>query len=169
MRLRARTVALIAAMLIAVAPIALVDAPARASTKAEMNIADQPGYVPSPAEEQVAPEYLPQPVFFRTSEAPGTIVIHTDERFLYLVQGGGRAIRYGIYKVREICVHLLTEKTGLFGLLDEESAAYRRLAEDGNGKKDDGHELCRVFTLETAAAIGRLAARETEDTAAGDE
>jgi len=96
MRLRTRTAALIAAMLIAAAPIALFEAPARASTKAEMNINDQPGYVPSPAEEKVAPEYLPQPVFFRTSEAPGTIVIHTDERFLYLVQGGGRAIRYGI-------------------------------------------------------------------------
>jgi len=96
MRLRTRTAALIAAMLIAAAPIALFEAPARASTKAEMNINDQPGYVPSPAGEKVAPEYLPQPVFFRTSEAPGTIVIHTDERFLYLVQGGGRAIRYGI-------------------------------------------------------------------------
>ena len=41
-------------------------------------------------------QYRPQPVYFRTNEAPGTIVIHTDERFLYLVQDGGRAIRYGI-------------------------------------------------------------------------
>ncbi len=44
----------------------------------------------------MAPQYLPQPVFFRTSEPPGTIVIHTDERFLYVVQGSDRAIRYGI-------------------------------------------------------------------------
>src|SRR3984893_2050194 len=96
MRLRNRALALIVAMLIAAVPLALVGAPAQASSKAEMTIADQPGYVPTPAEEKVAPEYLPQPVFFRTSETPGTIVIHTDERFLYLVQGGGRAIRYGI-------------------------------------------------------------------------
>jgi lipoprotein-anchoring transpeptidase ErfK/SrfK len=96
MRLRTRALVLIVAVLIAAVPLALVGAPAQASSKAEMTIADQPGYVPTPAEEKVAPEYLPQPVFFRTSEAPGTIVIHTDERFLYLVQGGGRAIRYGI-------------------------------------------------------------------------
>jgi len=31
-----------------------------------------------------------------TGELPGTIVVHTSERFLYLVQEGGRAIRYGV-------------------------------------------------------------------------
>jgi lipoprotein-anchoring transpeptidase ErfK/SrfK len=29
-------------------------------------------------------------------DAPGTIVIDTSDRFLYLVQSGGRAIRYGV-------------------------------------------------------------------------
>jgi lipoprotein-anchoring transpeptidase ErfK/SrfK len=67
-----------------------------ASSKVDMSIGDQPGYEPTPEEEKVAPQYRPQPVFFRTSQPPGTIVIYTDERFLYLVQGGGRAIRYGI-------------------------------------------------------------------------
>ncbi len=62
----------------------------------ELAIQDQPGYVPTPQEEMLPPQYRPQPVYFRTNEAPGTIVIHTDERFLYLVQDGGRAIRYGI-------------------------------------------------------------------------
>ena len=35
---------------------------------------------------------------WRTSgrEAPGTIVIDTPNHFLYLVEGEGRAIRYGI-------------------------------------------------------------------------
>ena len=74
---------------------------AAASSKAEMTIGDQPGYVPTPEEEKVAPQYRPQPVFFRTSQPPGTIVIYTNERFLYLVQGGGRAIRYGIGVGRE--------------------------------------------------------------------
>ena len=37
-----------------------------------------------------------QPVFFRTIEPPGTIVVNTEQRFLYLVQGHNRAIRYGI-------------------------------------------------------------------------
>ena len=35
-------------------------------------------------------------VFFRTSEQPGTIIVNTSERFLYLVQADSRAIRYGI-------------------------------------------------------------------------
>ncbi|AHK45741.1 putative ErfK/YbiS/YhnG oxidoreductase [Ensifer adhaerens OV14] len=29
-------------------------------------------------------------------EPPGTIVVDTTERYLYLVEGGGRAIRYGV-------------------------------------------------------------------------
>jgi lipoprotein-anchoring transpeptidase ErfK/SrfK len=74
---------------------------AGAASKAEMAVDDQPGYVPTPEEEKVAPEYRPQPVFFRSNQPPGSIVIHTDERFLYLVQGGGRAIRYGIGVGRE--------------------------------------------------------------------
>ena len=35
-------------------------------------------------------------VFYRTTEAPGTIIVNTHERFLYVVQGNGRALRYGI-------------------------------------------------------------------------
>src|SRR5262249_47771544 len=30
------------------------------------------------------------------AEPPGTLVVHTSERFLYLVQGNNRALRYGI-------------------------------------------------------------------------
>jgi lipoprotein-anchoring transpeptidase ErfK/SrfK len=37
-----------------------------------------------------------QVVSYPTDEAPGTIVIHPGERFLYLVTGPNRAIRYGI-------------------------------------------------------------------------
>jgi lipoprotein-anchoring transpeptidase ErfK/SrfK len=40
--------------------------------------------------------YQRQAVFFRSSEAPGTVIVHTAERFLYVVQGNNRAIRYGI-------------------------------------------------------------------------
>ena len=48
---------------------------------------ERPGYVPTAQEEQLPAELRPQPVFFRTTEPPGTIVVHTQERFLYLVQG----------------------------------------------------------------------------------
>lgn len=59
-------------------------------------LGDQPGYVPNASEEQLDIVYQRQPVFFRTTEAPGTIVVDTSERFLYLVEGNNRAIRYGI-------------------------------------------------------------------------
>jgi len=62
----------------------------------EMNIVDQPGYQPTPDEEQLSGAYEKQEVFFRTTEAPGTIIIDTKGRFLYLVQGNNRALRYGI-------------------------------------------------------------------------
>lgn len=61
-----------------------------------MDIGDQPGFVPSEAEELLPPEYQRQVVYYRTTEAPGTIIVQTAERYLYLVQGNGRAIRYGI-------------------------------------------------------------------------
>jgi lipoprotein-anchoring transpeptidase ErfK/SrfK len=57
---------------------------------------DQPGYEASPQEEQLDPKYQKTVVFYRTTEAAGTIIVQTDERFLYVVQPGGRALRYGI-------------------------------------------------------------------------
>jgi lipoprotein-anchoring transpeptidase ErfK/SrfK len=57
---------------------------------------ERPGYVPAPDEEMLPPEYRPQRVDFPNSEAPGTIIVHTDERFLYLIETGDRAIRYAI-------------------------------------------------------------------------
>ena len=57
---------------------------------------DQPGYVPSEDEEQLDPRWQKTVVFYRTSEASGTVIINTNERFLYIIQPGGRALRYGI-------------------------------------------------------------------------
>src|SRR3954469_16833127 len=56
---------------------------------------DEPGLVADDAFE-LDPEWQKQVVYFRTTEAPGTLIISTAERHLYLVQPGGRAIRYGI-------------------------------------------------------------------------
>ena len=42
-----------------------------------------------------------QIVNYRTSEAPGTIIIDTPNTYLYLVMGGGKAMRYGIGVGRE--------------------------------------------------------------------
>ena len=62
--------------------------------------ADEPGLVADDGYE-LEPEWQKQVVYFRTTEAPGTIIVVTAERHLYLVQGNGRAIRYGIGVGRE--------------------------------------------------------------------
>jgi lipoprotein-anchoring transpeptidase ErfK/SrfK len=42
------------------------------------------------------PRFLPQTVAYGGAEPPGTIVIDTPQHFLYLVEAGGTARRYGI-------------------------------------------------------------------------
>ena len=42
------------------------------------------------------PELLRQVVPYQTSEKPGTIIVNTGQKYLYLVLGNGRAMRYGI-------------------------------------------------------------------------
>lgn len=44
----------------------------------------------------INPRYLRQEVEYHADEAPGTIVIDTPNKFLYLVEPGNRALRYGI-------------------------------------------------------------------------
>ncbi len=82
-------------ILIALFMATLVAAPATAQPIDE-SIGDQPGMLPNAADEELPPALRRQVVFFRSTEAPGTIVVHTSERFLYVVQGNGRALRYGI-------------------------------------------------------------------------
>ncbi len=45
---------------------------------------------------KVKTQFLPQIVSYETEEAAGTIIIDTDQRFLYLVLGEGQAKRYGV-------------------------------------------------------------------------
>ena len=40
--------------------------------------------------------FVKRPVYYRSREAPGTIIVDTSERFLYLIKGNDVAIRYGI-------------------------------------------------------------------------
>src|SRR5215213_6900247 len=42
------------------------------------------------------PRFRMQEVAYQTSEQPGTVVIETRKRFLYLVMAQGKALRYGI-------------------------------------------------------------------------
>ena len=60
-----------------------------------VNTEDQAASEPSGAE-RLGEAEARQIVSFHTSEAPGTIIIDTGERYLYLVQPNDLAIRYGI-------------------------------------------------------------------------
>jgi lipoprotein-anchoring transpeptidase ErfK/SrfK len=53
-------------------------------------------YYGRPGEQTVHPRYLKQVVDYDGRERAGTIIINTNERFLYLIQSDGTAIRYGI-------------------------------------------------------------------------
>jgi lipoprotein-anchoring transpeptidase ErfK/SrfK len=59
------------------------------------DVGDEPGLIADDSIE-LPPEFQKQMVLYRTTEPPGTIIISTNERYLYLVQGNGRAMRYGI-------------------------------------------------------------------------
>ena len=55
-----------------------------------------PQELSEPARAAFDPRYERQLVDYRGKEAAGTIVIDTPNKFLYLVQGDGTALRYGI-------------------------------------------------------------------------
>jgi lipoprotein-anchoring transpeptidase ErfK/SrfK len=61
---------------------------------------DEPGLVADDGY-VLEPEWQKQLVYYRSNEAPGTIIVQTSERHLYLVQGNNRALRYGIGVGRE--------------------------------------------------------------------
>ena len=56
----------------------------------------EPVELAEPTRPTMDPRYRRQVVDYGGDEKPGTVIINTPERFLYLVQEGGRAIRYGI-------------------------------------------------------------------------
>lgn len=49
-----------------------------------------------PTKPRIDPIFLPQVVAYETTQKPGTIVIDTNNRFLYLVMANGQARRYGV-------------------------------------------------------------------------
>jgi lipoprotein-anchoring transpeptidase ErfK/SrfK len=58
---------------------------------------EQQAYEPAtPARPAMDPKFEKREVDYQTGEAPGTIVIDTPSKYLYLVEGSGRALRYGI-------------------------------------------------------------------------
>ncbi len=72
----------------AAAPAPAQQAPAPAAETAALTTGE--------AEAAPAAEFRRQEVDYSGPEAPGTIVIDTPQKFLFLVEPGGRAIRYGV-------------------------------------------------------------------------
>jgi lipoprotein-anchoring transpeptidase ErfK/SrfK len=55
-----------------------------------------PEVAQDPTQMPVDPKYIKQMVAYSGPESAGTIIIDTPHRFLFLIQGNGTAIRYGI-------------------------------------------------------------------------
>jgi lipoprotein-anchoring transpeptidase ErfK/SrfK len=60
------------------------------------SIEDAPHNIPIVDKSRIRSELRRQTVQYEGSERPGTIVVDIDQRFLYLVQEGGTAVRYGV-------------------------------------------------------------------------
>jgi len=86
-------------MVIAASGLVLSTPQSQAQTR-QPDVGDQPGLLADDSVE-LDPQWKKTAVLYRTNEPPGTIIVVTAERHLYLVQGNGRALRYGIGVGRE--------------------------------------------------------------------
>jgi lipoprotein-anchoring transpeptidase ErfK/SrfK len=93
-------IAFLAAFVAQIAPV-YPQAASHAAMRETMKIGDEPGRVSTSEAVISSGPYRRQLVFFRTNQKPGTLIVHTSQRFLYLVLGNNRALRYGIGVGRE--------------------------------------------------------------------
>ena len=59
-------------------------------------VPDQPFPIPLVDRSRMPSAYRPQTVSYQGGERPGTVVVDIDQRFLYLIQGNGTALRYAV-------------------------------------------------------------------------
>lgn len=57
---------------------------------------DKDRQIPAIPYKGINPKFLRQEVTFPSAEKPGTIVVDTQEKLLYLILGNGKAMRYGV-------------------------------------------------------------------------
>ena len=55
-----------------------------------------PGVDHSGRDRDLPSEFRKQSVYYRTEQPPGTIIVNTADRHLYLIMGNGVALRYGV-------------------------------------------------------------------------
>ncbi len=65
------------------------------------SVRGEPFPIPAVSLSDVDPAYLRKAVYYPTNEPAGTIVIDPHNHFLYFIEGGGRALRYGVGVGRE--------------------------------------------------------------------
>ena len=101
----ARTILLAAVLPLTVAGCVTVDGPQLASDSSASALTGAANYAALGSEKfrvdavdlsEIDPKFLRQEVDYRTTESPGTVVVDPRRRFLYLVEKGGKAIRYGV-------------------------------------------------------------------------
>jgi lipoprotein-anchoring transpeptidase ErfK/SrfK len=87
-----RVVAFVFALSLAAPASAQLFNPAPKTTMADVD----PGVDHTARDVDLPPELRRQSVFYRTEYPPGTIIVNTNDRFLYLILGNNVALRYGI-------------------------------------------------------------------------
>jgi len=83
------------------AAFALIGQPALAGSTRPALLPDEPFDVEQVDLSTIPPQFHKQLVDYQTEELPGTIVVDTYDRFLYVVMENGQALRYGIGVGRE--------------------------------------------------------------------
>ena len=91
--LRIFVVALLVAPAAPVAP--AFAAPLMSSQAPTMQDVD-PGIDHTARDRDLPSEFRKQSVYYRTEQPPGTIIVNTADRYLYLIMGNGVAMRYGV-------------------------------------------------------------------------
>ncbi len=94
-------IALVAGVFVGTNSIAVDKAEARYFNPGTGQWQDEPLVKRTLQERKVPSKFNRRQVTVRTNQEPGTIIIHTDEKFLYYVLGPNRAIRYGVGVGRE--------------------------------------------------------------------
>jgi lipoprotein-anchoring transpeptidase ErfK/SrfK len=101
----ARTVLIAAVLPLTVVGCVTVDAPQLAGSQTMSGRAGAGNYAELDSEKfrvdavdlsEIDPKYQRQEVDYRTTESPGTVIVDPHQRFLYLVEQGGKAVRYGV-------------------------------------------------------------------------
>ncbi|CDZ46270.1 L,D-transpeptidase [Neorhizobium galegae] len=74
-----------------------IEPPSEAELQARYAAVEDSGHLlPAIPYKQIDPKYYRQRVVDPTDELPGTVVVDTPGRFLYVVEPGGTAMRYGV-------------------------------------------------------------------------